>query len=265
MTEDKALTEVRVFQTFQGVKKYQKMTNVEFVKMILMILFFIIFVGFVWSVITFVLIPIKLEEGIIAGVGIGVISTIFSVRVIFIYFDGYSNRLDYLKGFFKTKRFKNFQKLKPEAMKELNEIVEEENGMLFRKYQYIVADKSTKTIMVLDIPKNAKIHAGNRNDVSKACMFRELDEMSLCDIVTPISEYHRNVALNKKMEKQERYFNEKSKKNSQINDEVIQNKPLFKSLNKIQRSIANDVEKYNAEQQSNVSQYSKILKKANSN
>lgn len=263
MADEKALTEVRVFQTFQGVKKYREMANVELVKMILVILFFVIFNGFVWSIIIFELVPIKLATEFLAEVGIGVISIFLTVRVMFIYFDGFSNRLDYLKGFFKTKRFKNFQKLKPEAMKELNEIVEEENGMLFRKYQYIVADKSTTTIMVLDIPHNAKIHAGKSVSKSEACMFRELDEAGLCDIVTPISEYHRSIELNKKMEQQERYFEEQRKINNKINNEVIQNKPLFKSLSKIRSSIESDVEKYNEEQQGNVSQYSKILKEAN--
>lgn len=176
-----------------------------------------------------------------------------------------SKVIEYIIRYFIGVKSENYQFLKLSAVKDLNQIVEENNGMLFRKYQYIEADMSSKNEIVVKLPLTARVIEDCNKRENEACIFEQLNEVEMSNILTPISEYHRQREINDKMKIDEELMLKQSKINAEITEDIIESKPLFKSLKKLECDIQKDIDTYYKQQKRNVAQYSKILKEAESN
>lgn len=185
--------------------------------------------------------------------------------------------LDQLKLIKRLVRQKNYPYYQPynEKLRELNHIIEMQDGKLFRRYHFINAEESDTKRIVTEIPYSAYEHKEDGNisvNVSKqaedkanareqACIFERLSEVELANKVTPILEYHRKQKENQAINEKEAYINKQSKLNADITEKDMKQLPLFQSLEKITAQVQKDIEAEQNRQQANAEALHNIVKR----
>ncbi|WP_204201106.1 hypothetical protein [Mammaliicoccus sciuri] len=144
------------------------------------------------------------------------------------------------------KKSSNYQPLSL-ATRSLNNVIELENGKLFRKYHFINAEKSNENEIVVELPFNAKEYNLNNTIEENSCMFERLSEVDLCNILTPIQDYYIDKKKREKIYKDEKAYNEKSKLNTEITNNEIESLPVFKSMSKLKENTIKELEVYNSD------------------
>lgn len=174
--------------------------------------------------------------------------------------------IDECKARYKMWKHSNYIPIEAKAMSELNSVVKMKNGELFRKYQFINAEKSGTNYITLQVPKNIIFDTYTVKGTpssEKMCMFNRLSEMELMDILIPIKQYYEDKQYREEMERKEREIKAQSEANSRITTEDIHNLPLFKSMQSLADKTEEDVKKYHKETQSHLKDNQDIVDKVN--
>lgn len=167
---------------------------------------------------------------------------------------------------YKMWKHSNYIPIEAKAMSELNSVVKMKNGELFRKYQFINAEKSGTNYITLQVPKNIIFDTYTVKGTpssEKMCMFNRLSEMELMDILIPIKQYYEDKQYREEMERKETEIKAQSEANSRITTEDIHNLPLFKSMQSLADKTEEDVKKYHKETQSHLKDNQDIVDKVN--
>lgn len=163
-------------------------------------------------------------------------------------------------------RDKKYQPISFSAYMDLNDLVQLNDGKLFRLYQFINAEESNIKYIAIELPKKSKIITFDNTDqeerirLKNTCMFQWLDEVKLSKIVTPIREYYRNKEINSKMEKEEKLIQNQSKINATITDDEIHDLPLFQTYKNLSKKAKEDVKDYNCEKQEHLKDLERIIR-----
>lgn len=214
--------------------------------------------------------------GVINGVNIdSILGTIFGVGVlnaiIFSIITGINETSFYIDFFeeFKERyrmRDKQYQPISFSAYMDLSDLVQLNDGKLFRLYQFINAEESDIKYIAIELPKKSKIITFDNTDqeerirLKNMCMFQLLDEVKLSKIVTPIREYYRNKEISAKMKKEGNIINNLSKINATITDDEIHDLPLFQTYKNLSKKAKEDVKDYNCEKQEHLKDLERIIR-----
>lgn len=174
--------------------------------------------------------------------------------------------IDECKARYKMWKYPNYIPIEYSVIKELNSIVKMQSGELFRKYQFINAEKSGMNYITLQVPKNIIFDTytvKGTPSAEKMCMFNRLSEMELMDILIPIKQYYEDKQYREEMERKETEIKAQSEANSRITTEDIHNLPLFKSMQSLADKIEQDIRKYHEETQSHLKDNQDIVDKVN--
>lgn len=213
--------------------------------------------------------------GVVNGVNINnILGTIFGIGVlntiIFSIITGINQTsfyIDFLEEFKERYRMrdKQYQPISFSAYMDLNDLVQLNDGKLFRLYQFINAEESDIKYIAIELPKKSKIITFDNTDqderirLKNMCMFQWLEEVELSKIVTPIREYYRNKEINAKMKKEENIIKNLSKINATITDDEINDLPLFQTYKNLSKKAKEDVKEYNSEKQEHLKNLKKII------
>lgn len=172
--------------------------------------------------------------------------------------------IDECKERYKMRKYPNYIPIEYSAITELNSIVKMQSGELFRKYQFINAEKSGTNYITLQVPKNIifdTYKVKGTPSAEKMCMFNRLSEMELMDILIPIKQYYEDKQYREEMERKETEIKAQSEANSRIKTEDIHNLPLFKSMQSLADKTEEDIKKYHKETQSHLKDNQDIVDK----
>ncbi|WP_341775879.1 hypothetical protein [Staphylococcus hyicus] len=213
--------------------------------------FYLIPLGFIVSIVTIICLCVVLENVPhtkdnklileLTFLGIMIISAV-SLVCTFGSISFYEELIERLR----IKKYPNYQPLKPIAFI-LNDIVELDNGQLFRLYQFIKPEESSVVSIAYELPENTKcVHSCTFFGDSikeQTCMFEELDEYELGDILTPINQYYIDKEERERLRKRQHGM----KSQSEIKHETIENLPLFKGLKKLELEVKKEINETNIE------------------
>lgn len=177
---------------------------------------------------------------------------------------GMSYFIDECKERYKMRKYPNYIPIEYSAITELNSVVKMQSGELFRKYQFINAEKSGTNYITLQVPKNIifdTYKVKGTPSAEKMCMFNRLSEMELMDILIPIKQYYEDKQYREEMERKETEIKAQSEANSRIKTEDIHNLPLFKSMQSLADKTEEDIKKYHKETQSHLKDNQDIVDK----
>lgn len=192
------------------------------------------------------------------------------MAMIFAVIFGINERSSYFDFFEELKeryrmRNKQYQPISFSAYMDLNDIVQLNDGKLFRLYQFINAEESDIKYIAIELPKKSKIITFDNTDqeerirLKNMCMFQWLDEVKLSEIVTPIREYYRNKEISAKMKKEQNIIQNQSNINATITDDEINNLPLFQTYKNLSKKAKEEVECFNNEKQQHLKDIQKII------
>lgn len=199
---------------------------------------------------------------ILTIVAFGLSALCFLGEVLWLFIDEYS-LLDFMeecKKRYDMRKYRNYIPLEYQAWAELNSVIQLKNGEMYRKYQFINAEKSGVHHITLQLPKGDMIECSTNENM---CMFKRLSEVEMTDILIPIKQYHEDEQYRIEMERKEAEIKRQSKINSRITNEDINNLPLFKSMQAIADKTEQDINNYHKEMQSNLNDNQDIMDKAN--
>lgn len=200
------------------------------------------------------------------GVGLTMICTLLVIASVIWLISSLYDVDDFMeecKERYKMWKYKKYHPIEASTLSKLNSVVQLKNGEMYRKYQFINAEKSDSKYITLQLPREdmtvwqtIKGRPTNEN----MCMFKKLSEVEMADILIPIQQYHEDNKYRAELERKEEEIKQQSEINSQVTSEDIKGLPLFKSMKTIADKTAQDVNKYNKEMQSNLKENKNIVK-----
>lgn len=144
----------------------------------------------------------------------------------------------------KLKQSDNYQPLSY-AGKSLNNVIELSNGKLFRMYHFISIDKCNDQEIFIELPVGYKEDKSLMSE--DLCMFKRLNEIELCNLLTHIQEYYVEKRFRENLYSSESIQKEKASISSKITFNELEALPTFKSLYKLKEITENEFNLYNSE------------------
>lgn len=169
--------------------------------------------------------------------------SIFIISYNVLYYDC-STLIRECKARYYFRKYKTYIPFKKGVIDEFNRVIQLKNGRMYRMYQFINAEQSSRQTITLQLPKDAQKVLSSHQTL---CMFQALNDVEMAELLLPIRQYYVDKYYRDQLEQKEAVMQRQSEINRRVTSEDINNLPLFKSMASLVNKTEQSVQQYQKE------------------